>query len=146
MAQQLRAMIALPEDQGSFPSTSQLSVIPFLGDSIPLYRHICRQKNQCTWKKSFEETNYVYIYIKEYIHTYTYILKTTEGWGRGHWIRDQPGLHNEALLKTQIHTHLRMVMMSCVPLDTILGRLMQNFGHYVNTVCHRTLISFWVIF
>lgn len=71
MAQQLKAMVALPEDQDSFSRTSQLFVIPFLRDLIPLYRHIGKKPMHI--KKSFEETNYAYIYIKEYIHIYIYI-------------------------------------------------------------------------
>lgn len=79
MALQLRAMVALPEDQGSFSSTSQLFVIPFLGNSISFYRHICRQKTNAHEKNHLKKkTMHTYIF-KEYIHTYTYILKTTEG-------------------------------------------------------------------
>lgn len=73
MAQQLRAMIALPEDQGSFPSTSQLSVIPFLGDSIPLYRHICRQKKTNAHEKNHLKKQTMYTYILKNIYTHIHI-------------------------------------------------------------------------
>ena len=47
MAQQLRALAALPEDLSSISQhphgSSQLSITPVPGDPAPLYRHTCRQ-------------------------------------------------------------------------------------------------------